>query len=349
MFDNSIEKVLLLYGALYVAFALTAHVGAKLIAPLGMKYMMVLGIVFNTLMHIVRVFWDSNPVLHLILFILFFIIFKMLFWVPYHIELAAFTDKKKRGGQIALLENTALGFTIIMPFLSGVFLFHFGYSAMFFIASTFALLSAIPLLKMQDTKESYDWSIKKLVSEFFKKKNLPVVVSNIGNGIEDAVGSVIWPLFIFILLSGAYIQVGAVTTLVVISTIVLQYLFGRLTDKIGRKKAIEYGSFLNITGWIAKIFSESFVGIYLADTYHKLGKRLNMIPFRAAIYDEAEYNMHHTDEFMVLRETSFLIGKAFMLFVAIILIQFFSIKVTFIFAALATFTLILATKKVLIT
>jgi MFS family permease len=345
-FGYSLKNVLILHAALYVLFIATTHLGTKLIKSLGMKNMLILGTLMLATTRLVRGVWDSDPAFFFILYVLLFVIFKMLFWVPYHTELASFTSKKKRGSELALIDNVSLALALILPIISGLLLTSFGYSTLFFLSAGITVLSVIPLFSITEREEVYEWTLPQLVSELFSKRNRPLVLGNFGNGVEDAVGSIIWPVFIFVILDGAYIQIGMVTSLVILSTIALQYLFGKLTDRYGSHKIMELGSLFQATGWIAKIFSESLIGIYLTDTYHKLGKRLNMIPFTTALYEGAEYNHHYADEYMVVREMSFMIGKALMCILAIGLINLFSVQATFLIAALATLLMIQVTKLV---
>ncbi|KKS28199.1 MAG: Major facilitator superfamily [Parcubacteria group bacterium GW2011_GWA2_43_11] len=347
-FNNSLTAVLFLYGLLYLVFALTAHFGALLIGGVGMKRMMVVAIFFLTGATVVRALWETNPTLYLLLFFIFFVLFKMLFWVPYHVELTAFTNKHKRGRQMAFIGNISELFTAVLPFLSGLVVVYFGFEVLFYFSAVFTLVSAVPLILIHDTHEVYEWKFLQLLREFFKRKNRSIVISNFGNGVEDAVGTIIWPVFIFILLLGDYVSVGLLSSVVMLSIIMLTYFFGRITDFFGNSITLRLSSLLNVSGWLLKLLVESATSIYFIDTYHKLGKTLNMIPFKATVYDVAEYNKHYVDEYIVLRETAFLVGKSCMCFLAIVLLMVSTVKITFIIAALATLTMTLVSKKVLI-
>jgi len=345
-FGNSIEKVLVLFALLYAIFIVVTHLGAKLISRLGMKKMMVFAVFFSTSSIVARYMWDSDPTFYLVIFFVAFALFKMLYWVPYHVEFTAFTDKEMRGKQMALLGNVSKIFTAVLPLVGGFILTVSNYNTLFLTSAIVISLSVIPLFYIKETKEEYEWSTTHLIREFFDKANRPIVLSEFGNGIQDAVGSVIWPVFIFILLKGDYFSVGLVSSLTIVVLMILSLVIGSFIDKLGRKKVLKIGSILYTTGWLFKIFVETSFGIFLVDTYHSFGRVINKLPFDATAYDHAEENERFVDEFTVLKEISLILGKMVMFVMSIFIIGIFGITATFIFAALATLSMTLISKSV---
>jgi len=173
-----------------------------------------------------------------------------------------------------------------------------------------------------------------------------VVWSNVGNGVQEAVGTLIWPMFIFIILEGDYLSVGVITSLTIIALIVLRFAVGNALDKISKAKILKFGSIFYTTGWIIKIFIETGTGIFLAHTYHNFGKVVNKLSFDSEIYEQAADNGHYIDEYTVLKETSFLFGKGLMFLISIPVVIYIGITTTFIIAALATLLMTLASNKV---
>ena len=49
------------------------------------------------------------------------------------------------------------------------------------------------------------------------------------NGAENAIGVIIWPIFIWQLLEGDYVKVGAISSLIVFVTIAMQLSVGKYT------------------------------------------------------------------------------------------------------------------------
>jgi len=216
--------------------------------------------------------WEQNPFLYLLVFSLAFVIFKMFYWVPYHVEFAEFTNQKNRGKQIAVLSNVSGGISAFLPILSGLLLVLRGYDILFLIATLLVFVSIIPLFYIKETKEKYAWSFRKLIGEFFRKNLRPAVVSNFANGVQDGVGSIVWPIFIFILLKGNYFSVGMITTLTIIALMVLRFVVGSAVDRVGEKKVLKLSSVFYTTGWLVKMFVETSAGIFFSHTYHNFGR-----------------------------------------------------------------------------
>ena len=347
-FNNSITDVLLLFMALYIVFTAITHFGAKFLSLIGMKKMMILSVFFLTASVIARFLWEGNPYLYLILFFIFGTLYKMFYWVPYHVEFAAFTNKEKRGRQMAILSNISDLILAVLPIIGGFVLATKGYDTLFLISAILIFISIFPLFYIRETKERYTWGIFKIIKELLRKDNRPLVLGNISNGIQDAVGTVVWPVFIFIILQGDYLKVGIISSLTVVVLILLRFAVGAAVDKLGRKKVLKFGSIFATTGWIAKIFIESGTGIFLADTYHNFGKVVHKTSFDVTVYDGAADNGHFIDEYTVLKEISLNLGKGLMLGFSILLITNFGIRATFIIAAVATLIMGVASKRVLL-
>lgn len=345
-FNNSITDVLFLFMALYIVFAVTTHFGAKFLSSIGMRKMMILSIFFLTASVIARFLWEGNPFLYLILFFIFIVLYKMFYWVPYHVEFAAFTDRKKRGRQMAILGNISDLILAVLPIIGGFVITIKGYDTLFLISAILIFISMFPLFYIHETKEKYTWGIFRIIKELFRKDNRPLVWGNISDGIQNAVATVVWPVFIFIVLRGDYLQVGIISSLIVLIVIVLRFAVGAAIDKLGREKVLKFGSIFATTGWLAKLFIDSGTGIFIAHTYHSFGDVVVGTSFDVTVYDGAAENGHFIDEYTVLKETSLLLGKALMLGFSVFLISLFGIKATFIIAAVATFLMTAVSRRV---
>lgn len=335
-FNGSIVYVLLLSSALHLTFALGNHISARLIKIWGMRNMMIVALFFLIVVFISRVFWEYNPILILAIYFFTFSVYKSLYWVPYHVEFASFTDKKTRGKQVALLYNIGDMFAASLPFISGLIISASGYNTLFITGCIFVMLSIFPLFKINQTRENYTWSFNRLVQELFQKENRGVVLSNLGNGLQMTVSAVVWPIFIFIVTEGDYVKFGAILALVAIFMIFLRYIVGKYMDKVGREKVVKVGNTVYFTGWILKAFIQSVTGIFVVDIYHRLGNVVNKLSFDVSVYDQAADNGRYIDEYTLLKEFSTLIGRFIMPLVLIPVIFYFNIQVAFIFGALAT-------------
>ncbi len=96
----------------------------------------------------------------------------------------------------------------------------------------------MPLIYLPRTHERFSWGYFETWKKFFSRKRRRAVLAFAGNGAEDIIGVVVWPIFIFELLKGNFFEVGALTSLVVVVTIVMQLSAGKYVDKGNKNKMI---------------------------------------------------------------------------------------------------------------
>ena len=345
-FGDSFTSVMLVFIPIYFLFILFTPLSARLIKKLGIKTLMIFAVCFHPFAYISLLMWDTHPTGALIGFVIFVMLYRTLYWAPYHIDFAKFTNRDNRGKQMSLLLNFSEVVLTLTPLLSGIIIASYGFNTTFIIASFFMFASAVPLFFIKQTYEEYSFGYFETFVRLFDKENRRMTLAQFGDGTQTAVRIAIWPIFIYILLNGEYVAIGFVTSLTILLLIVMRFVFGSLEDKVDRKKMLRFGSFLSTTGWIIKAFINTGFEIFIADTYHKMGRMVNRLTFDITTYDQASDNGHYIDEYTVLKEIATNAGRATMLLLAIWLAATFSIATTFIFAAFATFLMSLLSKDV---
>lgn len=343
---NSIINVIILFIINYLIYASLLPLSARLLKTMRIKRMMIIATPFLVLAIFSLYLWDIQPYLFLIFYLVFVIIFKLLFWVPYHVDFAEFTQKNLRGRQMAFLFNISQVILTITPIIGGFIIFRFGYSELFFIAAIIFAVAIIPLFFVRETYEEYSFGYIETFRRLFSRKNRTFLIANVSNGVQQAIGIIIWPIFIFLLLNGEYLIVGIISSLAIVFLILIRFFVGNLLDRWGKDKVLKIGAFFYATGWIMKIFVQSGFHIFLADTYHNFGRVIDKTAFDVVFYEQAAENKHYIDEYTVLRTIALNLGRVFMLILAIPIIAFFGITATFIFAAIATLFMTVITKKV---
>ncbi len=335
-FGNSVYWVIVFYTIGYLLYGLLVPFGAMLIQRAGLKKLMIIARCFNILFYLSLYFLHSNPILFAILANFNLVMFRLLYWVPYHVDLAKFTTGKYRGRQMAYL--AALGYLISIgsPLLAGFLLTQSSFSTLFIISIVILIASLFPLTKLSKSQVKFEFSYFQSFRELFKKANKRLRTAYIADGAQGFVGVVIWPIFIYQILEEQYLAVGAITALVVIGTIVCQLLVGGYTDKFPKRKLIRAGSFIYAFGWMAKMFVVTAFQIFVVGTFHSFGYIFLRTPFDAFSYEQFTDRGAYLDEYTVLREISINLGRAIMGFVLIILIYLVGIKVAFPIAAIAS-------------
>lgn len=343
-FNFSFSQTMLLYGGLYFSYVLLFPLTAKLMPRWGLKWMIIVAIPFFTFAVGSLLLWDRNMVLSLSLFVIFVIVFTMLYWLPYHVDFAKFGHNKTRGKQMALMQNISEVVLAITPLVAGVVISLYSFNALFAVAALFVLISMIPIFFISDARETFTFGYLETFMRLCQKENRALAVAYMGDGFQSAVRMVIWPLFIYILLDGDYVAVGAVTALTIVVLIFLRFLVGNLLDHWSQRKLVVFGVFLASTGWFLKAFVETGVQIFASDIYHRLGGAVNRLSTDVVTYSQAADNGHYVDEFTVLKEMALNIGRSIMIFGSIGIVMLFGIPATFVVAALATLLMVFLNK-----
>jgi len=345
-YNESIHKVILVFIVLYAVSILLAPISARPIATLGMKKMMIMAVPFAMLSIAALFFWDMSPLASVFFYLLFIIIYKTFYWVPYHVDFAKFTDGKVRGRQMSFLRSISQIISTITPIVGGAAIAYFGFNGMFALSVAIFLFAIIPLLFVRETYETFTFGYFETFKKLFARENRSLLIAYTGDGMQSIVYAIVWPIFIFMLLKGEYIKVGAITSITVLAIILLRFVIGDMIDKWSLRKTTVIGSIVYTTGWVIKVFVETAFQIFLVDTYHNIGRVVNRMSFDASTYDQAADSGHYVDEFTVLKEIALNMGKILMLATASLLIFFFSIKVAFIAAAISTLLMVMINKRV---
>lgn len=338
LFDQNLRTVAWFYLVGNVLYGLLVMYGAKWLNKFGFRKSLqtaaLFGAVFYSLFYFLKV---DNLKLLIPLIIFTLLIYRLLYWIPYNVDFAKFSNKKSRGKELGLIGATSNMIAIFTPLLAGFIITKFSFQTLFVIAVFLYLLSIIPLFKIPRTYEKFTWTVKQTWRNFFSKKRRPEVLAFMADGAESSIGTIVWPIFMFQILNGDYLKLGFVSTIVVGVTIILQLLVGKYSDReIHRKKFLRFGSTFYALGWIIKIFIATAFQIFIVDAYHKLMKIFMRIPFDAMTYEKAADEGHYVDEFTVIREMALNAGRAFMLLLVILFSFFIGLQVTFILGAIAS-------------
>ncbi len=335
-FNNSIEKVILLEIVLFGAFLLLTPLTAKLFKRYGLERLMRFATPFLGVSMLALYLLDQTQIsAFLALYIASLSLFRIFYWVPYHIELAKSTDNKSRGRQIAIMSNIAMAFSVITPIFSGIIIASFGFSPLFILAMIVALTSVVPLYSLKMNYEEYSFGYLETFKKVFARNNRSLFYAHFSNGMQMIVGSTIWPIYIFLLFEEEYALLGIIASLSVVSLVALRVVVGYLNDGGRKKKFLRYSSMVSGSGWLMKFFVSTPVEVFAADTYHNAGKASQQMTYNHTMYEHAQNNNTFIDEYSVLRETSLNLGRIFMLLLSLLIIRYFPIEVTFIIAALA--------------
>lgn len=335
-FSYSIYWVILFFGVGYFLYSIFLPLGAMLMSKIGLKKSMILGRFIMILFYITLLFVPQNVILFSILAEFILLVFRLLYWVPYHTDFAKFTEGKLRGREIAYIRSLIYLVGIIAPVLAGLILSRYSFNYLFIVALFIMVVSLLPLFKISPTKEHFSFSYFQTFKILLGKKNRHNLIAYAADGAQGFVGIVVWPIFIFRILNGKYLAIGSISALIIALTIISQLLIGDYTDIFKKKNIIKLGSILYSFGWILKGLVVTAFNIVFAGIFQNLSALLLRTPFDALFYEKAADHGSYIDEYTVLREIALNSGRTIIAIITAFLIIFLGIRVSFYLAAIVS-------------
>ena len=348
LFGNNFQYAMLYYGVSSLIYALLVPLGALYLYKFGFRNALFMSSIWGALFYVAFYFTNVENAFYLIpLSILILTLNRICYWLPYHVDFAILTNKSERGKQFSVFESTRNILSGLIPILSGFLVARFGFDSIFAIAVILFAASSFSYLKVPRTNEVYSWSYKQTWQEFFHKKNRKTVFAFMADGAEGIVGMIVWPIFIYELLKGDILQVGILSSLIIVVTVIAQIALGKYIDKKKENKEgiLKWGSSLYSIGWVFKIFIFTAFHIFVVGVYHNLMKIFLRTPFDVLTYEIAADQGHYVDEFTVMHEMAIHFGKVLAVISAIILSLFLPLQWTFGLAALAAISFNLLRSK----
>ena len=331
-----VELVFLYYLISAIAYFILLPFGVQYLNKIGLNNSLRISVIFWAFYYISLYFIDNNVYLYLFYSLIILTILKILFWVPYNVDIAEFTHKRERGKEISILWGTRTVFGVIMPLIAGLLLLEFSFNFVFVLAIIIYSSALIPYIKLPKIEEKYSWGYWQTFKKCFAPETRKVFLANMANGAEGGVGAIIWPIFIFQVLDGDFLKMGLISSLIIFVTIILQLSVGKYTDVFNKRKMLKFGSVFYATGWLAKIFVLTAGQIFVVGAYHSLTKIFKDTPFDALNYEIIADHGHYVDEYTVVKEIAIQAGKILILAFAIIVALNFGLNWTFALAAMAS-------------
>jgi MFS family permease len=328
----------LFYAAVSVGYALFLVPGMTITNKIGFSRTLAFGTIFAVLQFVVLFFTDMLNIWHLLFPLVALMVgYRIFHWVPYHVDFTAFTKGGERGRDVSLMFATIAFMGMLGPILAGYIVQNSGYEVLFAIGVVLLTCSGISYLFVPAVEEKFTWTYKETVQQLFSPKFRNVLVGEMANGAEVIVSLIAWPIFLYHALNGNMLEIGALSTVIVAVTIVVQLFVGKHLDGKNDNKiqTLKRGSMLYAVGWIFKIFVISAGQIFLVGLYHNVTKIFIKTPYSAILYDMSGEQGQYVDEFTVMREMASHIGRALALGVMIVLTLFLSIEWTFLIGVVA--------------
>ncbi len=281
----SVSQLLWFYAAVYGLYILSIVPGGKIIARIGYTRAIFISTPF-TIAYWFLILWSEQTVGLLVAAAFSFAISKSLYWPALHASMARFSDRKQLGREFSLMYAIMNLMQIIGPMLGGFLSVIFGIEAIFVIASIIYFCSVIPLFWSKEKFKSYKYKFKDTIALY--KKFPSRFLGCFGFG-EELLVLVIWPVFIFSILTN-YQDTGSLVTVATLFATGLGLYIGIYTDSHSKSLLIKAGTLIYALTWLARVPIVSTFGVFITDALSRTTKTLVFIPITALTYERAEDN-----------------------------------------------------------
>ncbi len=318
---NSVYAALFSFALLYLGTVVLTPLGAMAIRRLGLRRQLILATPLVAFSAVALSFTTEHsqlltPILGVLAYILFAMLYKVFYWVPYEVDMAGAMENNY-GRKIALLDNLADLVLAATPLLGGLLVATYGYEHLFMVGVGVVLCAVVPLLWLNPREESFDWTYTETWRYMFDRRYRALVLGYMGDGVQSAVLAIVWPLLVFTLFSKSYETVGAVASTTLVVLFFVRFVTGALFDGWSRERTLFWGALFSASGWVLKLFVVTPFHAVLADSYHGAGQAVNRTGIEAMTYAQAADNGRYVDEYTTLKEMSVNLGRFFsLIFVA---------------------------------
>ena len=132
LFDGNFFLVALQFLLGYLAYGLAVPLGGFFLNRYGFNHSLRLSTLFAVASFAFLYFMQPDNVLYLLPFqIAATTLYRLLFWLPFHVDFAEFSDPSKRGSEISFFDATVNIIGIATPVLAGFIITQYGYDMLF--------------------------------------------------------------------------------------------------------------------------------------------------------------------------------------------------------------------------
>jgi YQGE family putative transporter len=333
LFSGNLSWTILFFILLHLVYGVLVPFGAMMLNRYGTRTPLLLGVCFSAgfigALYGLHVSSDETGLVFLALAFIATVLFRVFFWLPFHVDLATHTERAIRGKEIGFLEA---GLTIVgtlAPLIGGYMIAEYGYGMLFLTSIGIVALSFIPFALLSRDEVTFSWGYIESFKRLFAKENRYLAVSSGLMGAEHVIGAVVWPLFMFMILKGDYLQVGIVSSLIVIATVVIEIMVGDSLDKHAKQNVLGVWSFFSAIGWLVKIFVATAFQIFAVGAYHSIVRSIAGVSYESFFYELAADGGQYVDEYTVIREMAIQFAKILALVGVLVMSMVVPIQWTF--------------------
>ncbi|MBU1148943.1 hypothetical protein KKI23_02515 [Patescibacteria group bacterium] len=313
----SLQKILIFFLAIYVIYYFCLPLGAKFARRFGYEHSILWSTPFLILYYLCLYGIGTNPYL-IYPAIIFLVIQKSLYWPGYHCDFARFSLSGQRGKQISNLVVLDSIVYVVGPLLGGLLIKFTGFSTLFIVASVLILISNIPLMLTKEVFVTKPFCYQDAHKRVWKKKHRRKFWAYFGFG-EELVVLVIWPIFIYTVISD-FFSIGAIVAGATFFTSIIILWVGKVTDKKDKRIILKIGTIIYSLGWFSRLFAATGLHVFFIDTISRVSKNIIYVPITALTYARACKGSVMCE--IVFFEMALVIGKIAAILIILLLLQF---------------------------
>ncbi len=311
-----LADIFLFYIFYFVVFALASYPAVGFLKKYGAKHTMATSIPFLIAFFLLlRVLATSTAPLLPIAIIGG--ISEAFYWMGFHADFSAFSNRKGREKQVSVLVAIPLVFMVMGPLAGGLIITLFDFATLFIVSSILLIASIFPLFMTPDTGRRHGG----LGFSHFNRKNWRQAAGFVGEGGVEISGILFWPLAVYFVFMNN-VALGFTATLEVLFAAVATLASGSLINSTNRLKVLVSSSITDSVAWLFRFFAVLFSSaaqIFGITAIGGLTKAAQTISFTSIMYEKSQ---KRTIDYLFFRQVMLVIGRLGFLAAGFILIAF---------------------------
>jgi len=249
-------------------------------------------------------YFSDPPLWGVVAFAVLFGAYRALYWVPYQLTVA---EMKPHLHMRAYLE----ALIALMPLFAGLTLVsvRFGHLKLLFGAAAILLLSALPALFLNDTRERFSWPLVYAFSQLWQRKNHGLVLQSLLEGFQGAALFLVWPLAVFFILGWSYFGLGLVFSLTLLFILLFRKIYAKVMNSLELKNSSTVHVVIAMSGWVARFAAGTPFGIIVADVFAHTTAGAHSTHADPFTFEQASDRGAFLDEYTALKEMGLAAGR----------------------------------------
>ncbi len=320
------------YGCFFVARVVSDILAAYSVARFGPKHSMIISCVLqimsaSLLLSVPQVQW------HIVILALPFGAAASFFFISYHTVFSKIKHTSKAGHELGHMQTYERIGYLVGPIIGGVVGSIFGAQYIFLMATLLLFASLWPLFQSSEPTRTHQ---KLNFKDLHVNKIKYDLLANAALGVENTLCMNIWSLYVavFVLSGAVYAQLGGLSAIGVLASVVAAKFFGRMTDTSLARPLLRLAASLNAVSYLVRPWVQGVGGVLAVNVFNETVTTAYRMPFMKGIYAAADDLPGQRIVYLASMEATNSIAKATVWFMLAILATTFAMK-TVIFVGFA--------------